>query len=132
MGTDYSIACQNCKEFYGLHKFRVIVNFIGERETIAIVGKYKYDSNFMVVNGANFKTILTDEINTLQKQEPESWILKISSGLQDFVDDHLEHNLKLYCHDSSLPWRYPILGWHSWKSINQYWKHEIYLFTKKP
>jgi hypothetical protein len=121
MGTDYSIACVECKLFIDLHKWPVI-----DELAYALTKSYQQKTPKNINPGisnypfAYFNCQMGLKIlKTVHKEKfySEIYIKKLTPALKKFLKEHLDHTIIMTCDLGPEPWDMSEPCWFQWKEV---------------
>jgi hypothetical protein len=127
MGTDYSIACIECKLFIDLHKWPVIDELRG-----VLINAYLHKGPETIISEiSNYPVAYFDcrkglkVLKTVYKEEfySQEYIKKLTHTLKFFLKEHSSHTLILTCDIGPKPWDIEEPVWFQWKEVISAFDH---------
>ena len=121
MGTDYSIACIECRLFIDLHKWPVVDEL---RDKLNDAYNHR-EPGIQIPEISNYPVVYFDfrkglsVLSTVHK-EPfynQTYIQKLVNTLKIFLTKHNTHTLILSCDMGAEPWQIGEPVWFQWKEI---------------
>lgn len=123
MGTDFALACGDCLEFIGTHKWSII-----EEAGKSLVATHAASWHSCQQNQFETVPALSDRpivsVTDLEIAEAlkdfvphQPYIDRLTPIVRDFLASHKSHFLFLICDISDLPWYFGEPQWFKWKEI---------------
>ena len=121
MGTDYSVACVECRLFIDLHKWPVIEELRDKLYNASL----HHGQGVRIPEISSYPVVYFDfrkglaVLSTVHKEPfySQDYIQKLAHTLKSFLTGHNTHTLIMTCDMGAEPWQIGEPVWYQWKEV---------------